>query len=266
MIVEILLADSLRSACSSPLLSQASDYALKPNVILLVLLDGTARLLDLDGHFCAISATGALILTETLKLGSTTAVNRLVSEYGVQLSQAQEDVERFLKSLETRGVIYSSEGSVPQNKHIISDLSLLLTPMLQCIGTLPLSLKRQAWLILALAYLSTRLFGWSRTITAWKTHRHEVSTHESQQEIDSIVKAVDLAVREAAAHHLLNVECKERALCSWWMAKEAGIPARLTLGVAFFPLTSHCWCEVNSDILADEPERSESCTQFLTYT
>ncbi len=164
MIIEILQADSLRSACSSASRSPTSDYALNPNVILLILSDNTARLLDLDGDFCAISATGTLILSETLKFNSKTSVQKLVSEYGVPLSQAREDVEKFLESLATQGVIYLSESSLRQDKPLILALLKLLGSILQTIGALPLPLTVKAWLILALAYFSTRLFGWSRTI------------------------------------------------------------------------------------------------------
>jgi len=54
-----------------------SDYRLAPDVILLHVQDGSARLLDLGGIFYTISQTAAQMLDETLKVGTATACLRI---------------------------------------------------------------------------------------------------------------------------------------------------------------------------------------------
>lgn len=259
MIVEIIRTEAIA------LQNQQVDYLLVPNAILLLLQDGTARLLNLDGEFYAISATGALILKETLKGGSTTAVNRLVAEYELDTTQALNDVLVFLQGLENKGVIYHPKDSSPQVKGIGFDLSLLTLPLLWLISSLPASLQIRTWLALALAYLSIRLFGLPGTIKAWQTPKRQASLIADNQEMTFLMKSVDLAVSEATACHLLKVECKERALCSWWLARFAGIPAQIKLGVYLFPFATHCWCEVSSEVIGDDKERCEHFTSVLTY-
>lgn len=253
MITQIIHAESI-SLQSTP-----SDYVLEKNVILLLVQDSTARLLKLDGEFCVINVIGALILVETLKSTSTTAVNKIASEYAIELAQAQKDVQIFLENLEKKGFIYCPESFLTQSKRLEFDCTFLLQPLLRLIHICPISLQVKAWIALGLSYLSIRLFGLPRTVKAWNVN---CIVH---QETTSLIEEIDLAVRDAMAHHLLNVQCKECALCCWWLARSSGFSAKLALGIGLFPLASHCWCEVDTKILADDLDRCEVFTPILTY-
>jgi Transglutaminase-like superfamily len=76
---------------------------------------------------------------------------------------------------------------------------------------------------------------------------------------------IDTAVRQAAARHILKVECKERALCCWVLARRAGVPAQLVVGICLFPLEGHCWCECGEWIFSDDRDRCASYHPVITY-
>lgn len=87
----------------------------------------------------------------------------------------------------------------------------------------------------------------------------------SGQGSEKIIEAIDEKVRTIAAKHLLNIGCKERALCCWTLIRSYGLPVKLVLGVDLFPLASHCWCEFGSEILTDYSDRCERFTPILSY-
>ena len=121
-----------------------NDYLLSPNVILLLIQDGSARLLDLGGNFYAISQIGAEMLNQTLKVGTATAAVRIATEYHTELSQVQNDLHAFLHNLEEKRLI--SHTQQPQRAFLSKEIlpSLVLIPWLRCISIWPTSLERRA--------------------------------------------------------------------------------------------------------------------------
>jgi hypothetical protein len=240
------------------------DYVLGENVILLQVKDGTARILDFDGEYHVISDTAALIISETLKFGSEKVVDKLAQKYSIELSQAEEDVKFFLKELTDKKIIYHLEKS--QNEHINgkTNLSVVLEKLLKSIGHSSIPLEIKALAILNLAYFSVRFFGWIKTVNIWQNSLSSKITI-SDEEKDKFIDAVDQAICNVTTYHLLNIECKERALCGWWLLCFAGIPAKLTVGIDLFPLASHCWCEVGKNVVGDDQERSEWFTPVFSW-
>lgn len=238
-----------------------SGYALPSNVILLLVRDGTARLLDLDGYFHAVSATGAEMLRETLQRDSEAAARQVAAEYDVDEHQVRADLDAFLSDLERRQLVRRSRRR-PGSTTLVS---LLLAPAFRYAHLDARSLESRARVLLTLAYLSFRLFGWTRTVAAWQRYHGKVAARDSSQEGEKIARAVDSAVRATAARHVLNVGCKERSLSCWTLARSAGLPVRLVLGVDLFPLASHCWCELGPLVLTDYEDRCERFTPVLRY-
>src|SRR5215471_342899 len=76
-------------------MQERTDYVLAPDVILLLVKDGTARLLDLWGNFYAISATGATMLFETLRQGTVAAAHKIAVQYNVDIYQVRRDLQVF---------------------------------------------------------------------------------------------------------------------------------------------------------------------------
>lgn len=242
-----------------------NNYLLSPNVLLLLLQDGSARLLDLGGNFYALSQIGAQMLNETLTVGTATAAVRIATEYHAELSQVQNDLHAFLHKLEEDRLISHIQRSQRAllSKEILPSLALM--PLLRCISIWPASLERRTWALLALASLSIRLFGWPRTITIWRRYWQKPASSEATIGLEQSVREIDKIVRTAAAHHPFYVECKERALCCWWIMHSVGFSAKLVLGVNLFPLECHCWCEMGQFVLSDDQDWCETFIPVLSY-
>jgi hypothetical protein len=257
MIKSVVLSTSRNSPTDS------LSYALPANVALLLVRDGTARLLDFDGYFHAISATGAKMLQETLERGSEAAARRIAEQYDVDAHQIRADLDAFLADLERRQLVCRFRGRQRSASTIL--VSLFLASTLRCAHLGANSLKAKALHLLTLAYFSFRFFGWTRTVASWQRFYGEVSTPRSLQESEEIARAIDSAVRTTAAKHVLNVGCKERSIVCWALMRSTDLPVRLVLGVDLFPLASHCWCELGPLVLSDYEDRCERFTPVLKY-
>lgn len=251
-----------------------SEYALSPNVVLLLSQDGTARLLDMGGKFYALPATGAQMLKGTLEQGASATVTRLADQYGVSSGQVQADLNTLLDNLEQRGLIHGLRRRRRVGQPGAGWPSLFLIPALRFIYLSRRSLEARAAALLTLARLSFFLFGWARTIAAWKRCLRQVDlqfseeseeSEEPEEQEEETVKAIDEAVRKVAAKHVLRMACKERALCCWYMLRCMGVPADLVVGVNLFPLAGHCWCEVGPRMLSDYRDRCEAYTPVVRY-
>ncbi|OKH20210.1 hypothetical protein NIES593_19635 [Hydrococcus rivularis NIES-593] len=263
------MVTTIEEICKSDLgstLSCEAQYILAPDVILLLISDGTARLLDLGGYFYAISATGTEMLEEVLERDTASAASRMALRYGVDVQQIHKDLKSFLEDLKKRGLVRR-----PNSRwHLISDIKtfvafFMLFPALYFTHCSDRLLRTKAWILLTLGYISIALFGWATTVTVWQRYYRKVSELQSRQESEKTIKTIDEVVRAVTAKHFLNIGCKERALCCWDLIRSAGLPAKLVLGVDLFPLASHCWCEFGSQVLSDYEDRCERFTPILCY-
>jgi hypothetical protein len=243
------------------------DYHLAPNVLFLRIQDGSARLLDLGRNFYAISQTGAQMLYETLTVGTTTAAVHIATEYRTELSHVQNDLHAFLYDLEEKRLISCSQQAHWHGGHKGWAFTMARPYMLllRCISVCPVSLERKTRAILTLAAVSIRLFGWPKTIASWRYYLQKHASGNATTELEQSAQDIDNVVRNVAAHHLLHVECKERALSCWWLLCSAGFSAQLVVGVSLFPLESHCWCEVGQFVLSDDQDRCQQFTPVLSY-
>ena len=244
-----------REASVSPKEREAA-YCLPPDVILVTVDDGSARLLDMAGDFHAVPPVGAGMLKETLTNGADAAATRIAAHYGVARQQVENDLTVFLSELERQGLL-CRERSRRGNASGLA--GLLLRPLLKATHRLLRSPEAKARALLALARLSFALFGWSRTVAAWKDAHARFPARQAGERDAEPVAALDRAVRAAVASHPVAVACKERGLCSWSLARAAGLNAAIVVGVFLFPIAAHCWCEVGTQTLGDDPER---CIDF----
>lgn len=252
-----------------------SDYHLAPDVLFLRVQDGSARLLDLGGNFYSISQTGAQMLYQTLVMGKATAAVSIATEYRVECSHIQNDLHAFLHDLEKKRLIFHTRHpqSAFTNKNILP--SLLLIPLLHGISLSPVSQRNKTRLLLTLAHVAIRLFGWPKTVACWqsqfkrvrrvwKTRVHTPASCGTAL-LEQTVQDIDKVVCSVAAHHLLPVECKERALSCWWLLRSTGLAATLVVGISLFPLECHCWCEVGQWVVSDAQDRCQQFTPILRY-
>lgn len=259
MIRAIMSSDSLGGP------GAVGEYILAPEVILLLVHDGTARLLDMDGRFYAVSAVGCEILEGSLTRGTAVAVSRVAAHYGEDTARVHQDAAAFLDRLEMCRLIRRrtpyGRGRRP------SDFApfLFLAPALRFVEHHVHSLSAKAWGLLALARGSFALFGWARTLAAWQRYYNGHPSGELGPDADTTARIIDDVVRATAAQHVFAIGCKERSLCCWALLRSAGLPGTVVLGVDLFPLASHCWCEYGSVTLSDYEDHCEKFSPVRRY-
>ena len=235
-----------------------SPYRLAPEVLLVMVEDGSARIVDLDGAVAALDATATTMMKAALRFGEAGAVAELTGAFGVEPRRITTDLHAVLGDLAARGMIRSDACGLPRRarrsrRRVASALSALAVRRAGAGGTREI----QAWSALTAAYLSLRLAGWSGTLGAWCTPGHPGwgnarqaagNRNNSMADLDAIA----VAVTRALDRHPFPLDCKERALAAFALARTAGLPARIVLGISLFPLALHAWCESGGQVVADE--------------
>jgi hypothetical protein len=236
------------------------EYALAPSVLYLPAPDGSGRLFDLDGQFFAISATGAELLAETLGHGPAAAAEIVACRYGVDTEAVRADLETFLAELRRQKLLWCpASGRPPRHRGTTRPL---LAPALRLAYACCRSVRARTWMLLTLARLSFRLFGWTRTLAVWRRCAVPGGPHGNPA---AVAREIGEAVRGAASGYLFGASCKERSLCAWALCRAAGVRATLVLGVNLYPLSSHCWCEYDGEVLTDYADRCENFTPAVRY-
>jgi hypothetical protein len=235
-----------------------AEHFLPPEVILLMVEDGSARLLNMRGGFHAVPAVGARMLQETLANGAAAAAARVAEDYGVAHRQVADDLAVFLHDLEQRGLIGRRRDR--RRREALAPARLLLRPAIGTAYRLLRSPEAQARALLALARLSFALFGWTATVAVWQEAHARFPARKARESDAEAVRTLDRTVRTAVAGHPIAVACKERALCSWSLARAAGLEASLIVGITLFPMAGHCWCEVAAQPLGDDRDRCDEFT------
>jgi Transglutaminase-like superfamily/Coenzyme PQQ synthesis protein D (PqqD) len=253
----------------SALSTQSDGYRLADDVYLVIVEDGTGRLVDLAGSACAITNSGAAMLEMVLGRSFEAAAEALAQQFPFNVSQARSDMESFLVELTSQGLLVAPGSTKRSTWSLRKHLTWLMAPIVYCctLGA-PKWLTLKAWILLTASYLSTRLFGWPNTVRVWQACSSASHRRQGSQSIDDsgTLDAIDTIVRRAIMHHPLNLGCKERALCCQALTHAAALPARIVLGVDLFPFGLHCWCESGSRVVADRYEgRCDRYTPLATY-
>jgi hypothetical protein len=255
---------SIQTYRALPAERDTAEYVLPPDVILVTVGDGSARLLDMSGDFHAVPAVGARMLQETLGLGAAAAVSRIAAHYGVAREQVQNDLPAFLSELESQGLLYSRGRGRCHRKSGLALARMLLQPCLLATHRLRSS-DAKARILLVVARLSFSLFGWTQTVTAWQDVHARCAARPAGEPDAGTIQELDRALRAAAASHPVAVACKEQALCAWALARAAGLQAALVVGIDLFPIAGHCWCEVRGHPLSDDRERCDRFTPVARW-
>jgi hypothetical protein len=230
-------------------------YQLAPDVVFVLADDASARLLDLSGSFYALSATGAEMLRGVLSNGVEATILDIASQYDLDPSWVRSDLKDLLEKLERSRLVLppSSRASSSRLRPAVARAAVALM--------FRLPVRRSPVALLIFARLCFACFGWSDTVAAWgrMTFRDARRGYT-----DADLDRVDLAVRDAAAR-LPFVDCKERALSAWFLLCCGGIPATLVVGIHWYPLAGHCWCEVGPRKLTDFEDRCGTYQQVARY-
>jgi hypothetical protein len=256
---------SIQTCPALPAERETAEYFLPPDVILVTVEDGSARLLDMAGGFHAVTAVGARMLQETLTNGTAAAVSRMAEDYGVAPEQVQNDLAVFLSEVESHGLLCRQRGGWRRRSGSLGVARPLLRPSLRAAHRFLRSPEAKARILLALARLSFGLLGWTRTIAAWQEAHARFPARQAGERDAETIEALDRVLLAAAASHPVAVACKEQALCAWSLARAAGLDAALVVGIDLFPIAGHCWCEVGGQPLGDDRERCDRFTPVARW-
>jgi hypothetical protein len=228
---------------------RAADYALARDVALVVTEHGDGCIVDLNGSFYAVSSVGAAMLRDTVEGGRAAAITRGAARYGVEETRIATDLDDLLGDLIRRGLLRPGQTRRPSGiRHRLANTIAGMTRLALRLGRTE---RSRAGIALSLARVSFLLLGWNATVSAWRARLGARLGGGHAASADS-QRAIDEAVRGAAARHVMNVDCKERALACYALARSAGLPATLVVGVDFYPLAGHSWCEVGHAVIGDE--------------
>jgi hypothetical protein len=241
-----------------------SVYALAPQVVFSPGQDGSARLLDMGGKFFALSKSAAEMVSGLLEHDVDATVATLAEQYDVEPQRVRDDVLALATNLRRQGLL--RQRGAPAVLHLRSfGATLLMDLAIGVARCRALSQYVQATLLLLLARISFALYGWARTVAACRSRLSGQAAPTSTDTRQLQAQAVAEAVRQAAAHLLVPVACKEKALTSWILARFAGISADLIVGLQSYPLVGHCWCEAGPWNLSDDRERCAAFAPVLRY-
>jgi hypothetical protein len=242
-------------------------YRLADDAMLVVVHDGSGRIIDLSGNVSAVTESGAAMLELALRHGTSFACRTLAARYRIGEDVIRADLETLFRSLEGQRVLVPATAATG-NRSLRRALSFMLYPLVLACAARPLRwTPTRAWLLISWAFLATRAFGWTNTTRIWARAAARLNAARAADALDrAAVATIDTAVASAIARHPLPMSCKERALTAWVLARAAGVPARMQLGIELFPFGLHCWCEHESQIIADRYEgRCDRYTPILTY-
>jgi hypothetical protein len=211
-----------------------------------VVQDERARLLDLEsGQFFALDPVGTQMLRGALAGEPAEAMALLAAEYEVAPERVEADRGRLLEQMQRRGLLAAAR------------------PRRSC-PRLPGRLALFCWL--AWAWICLRLFGWAGTVRLWRRSAGPAPAALAIAEAGDVVETVSRAVQAAAAGHVLNAQCKERALVCWHLLhRRWGLPAQLVLGVMLYPFEAHAWVECGPWTATDERTNCEAYLPVARY-
>jgi hypothetical protein len=211
--------------------------------VTLIVQDEAARVLDTRcGTFHALEPVGTRMLLATLEGGSEAMVRTIARDYQVPEAQVSEDWRGLVEQLQQAG----------------------LTETVRSAGGRAAPGRFGIWVRLALARMSFALLGWDRTVSRW-SKRSRLAVAPAPDDAGPIIAEVNERVRRIASRHLLNPQCKERALVCWHLLRRMGLPARLVMGVMLYPFTAHAWTEYRGRVVGDDHARCEQFVPVAVY-
>jgi hypothetical protein len=237
--------------------AQAGRPVLGPDVLLVRVVDGTSRLLDLSGRFLGLAPGTTSLLCDAMESGREAAARTMAAATGVATERIGDDLDTLISTLQHAGFLDGDRNASRRGGRTPGRQSgAFLRRLLAAAG-------RSTWgirLLLGLAWVSFRALGWPRTVALWGS----CTGHSSDSSEDPVAAVAD-AVVLAAAGNPMPVACKEKALVSWALLKNRGQAARLVLGVELFPFGSHCWCEAGGRHVADFADRCDAFEVVRIY-
>ena len=220
--------------------------------------DGSARLVDLDGAVSALDATATTMMEAALRLSEAGAVAELADVFGVEPQRIATDLQAVLATRSPGAHFAPGPADFPG------------------VSSRPGTSWRRCSVLLLCAWWVPGAIGKSRpgmpslpptSLSAWPVGRQPSMPGSHRDAPDGAAPGVrqGMAAKNwprstpsplpsscAAARYPFPLDCKDRALAAFAMARAAGLPARIVLGISLFPLALHAWCESGGRVVADQ--------------
>lgn len=241
-----------------PAHAKASGHVLAPDTALALSETGNANLVDLSGAVHALTPVAAQMIALTLETGRDAAIATLVNAYDAPANRISADLDQLWNSFVARGLIVRADESRLRQK--VSRVAHLFAWLTDRAHRMPLPFSMRAAMMLAFAGLSCRRAGLAATAFAWRRRFGSGGATNADAVLEDAA-----TIHAAATRHWLKVDCKERALTAWAVARRKGIDARVVIGLRLYPLGGHAWCRVGDRVIADDAEFCSAHKAILEY-
>jgi hypothetical protein len=242
----------------------SAPYCLDADVLLLLVDDGTSRLLDLNRFFLALDCESTSEIRAGLGqelchsiVSSAQPAGRPARE--AKRSTATSDLHSpLMEELLRKGVVVRRGGARRGVRLFPEWLGLPRWLRSLRIGSSrrPSNLGFWGWGRLG---LMIHWAGLGRTIrAAVEAAASEGESFASNRSLADLLSERDGLIRHAARSGW-PVTCKEKAIAAFLYARANGFRPQMVLGVDLFPFRAHLWCECDGEVLSDPPEE---CHEF----
>jgi hypothetical protein len=208
----------------------ATELRMHPDVVVVERPDGTSWLLHMSANTLRLDLDSTQLLQSILARGADGSARELAQRYEMDEEEVRRDVAAFVRDLQRQRVLVSGtdgdRDTGMAGRVIDASFAFADRP-----SRAP---RRRAWWLLLAARLSVALFGWAATIRAWERRYPQPAEPRDDDDGDALDQ-IDHVVRDTAARSLLHHECKERGLACLAMARRAGVPADLLIGLTYSP-------------------------------
>jgi hypothetical protein len=215
--------------------------------------DGSIRFVNLDHNVVFLDSRSALVLVEILKSGLNRAAVQMSEAEAVPYDAVHTDLREFVEGL-MRARILCRGGARKRFWYGLGDALasgytlVLCKPLFACTQ----NLGARAWALLLIARSCVRAFGWGRTARVWQ-RRFDQMKFNVDTLCDEDLLRIDQTVQRLGRNAILKIECRERALACFALARHLGIRAELRIGLSYSPLAGHVWTQCGDRIISDDP-------------
>ena len=245
-------------SANDPVHAKASGHVLAPDTALAIAETGNANLVDLTGAIHALTPIAAEMIARRLESGRNAAVASLAATYDAPVERIAADLDRLWNDLVGRGLIRpAGEAEARRGGDKIAATFAWMT---DCALSSPLPFSVRVAMMLAFARFSCGRCGLGATAEAW---RRRFGTG-GRQDADAVIEEAG-AVHAVATRHWIRVDCKERALTCWAVARRKGVDATISIGLRSYPLGGHAWCRVGDRVIGDDAQICAAHDTIIEY-
>jgi hypothetical protein len=233
------------------------ELELDPGALIILLNDGSSRLMDREGAVLGLSALATSMVLGVFRKSAECVASEAANAFDIPIERVQWELKQLLDDLFRRGLLRCPQDAAPRPSWRVRLASRLIAGVDRLSNVFIRPLPARLAVLLGLARLSIRWLGRTDSITLWG-HLATVARESGMN--NSLVEETTLLLRQAAARDPDSSESQERALCAWRLLHAAGRPAELVLGIDPDSCQSHCWCECEGQTVGDDHAR---CAAFV---